>query len=79
MSDLQKRLLIKAGAMEMGECIAWGSDIALMREAADRIAELTVLFRKVLDEYYDVDLAEAEPASLTAAILEARKALEKKP
>ncbi len=38
--DLVKRLTIKAGVMEMGEKIAWGSDTSLMREAADRIEEL---------------------------------------
>lgn len=37
MIDLVKRLDIKAGVMEMGEQIAWGSDTALMREAARRI------------------------------------------
>lgn len=35
MSDLVKRLRIKAGMIEMGEMIAWGSDSELMREAAD--------------------------------------------
>ena len=40
MSKLVNRLRIKAGVMEMGERIAWGSDTALMREAADRIEEL---------------------------------------
>jgi nitric oxide reductase large subunit len=39
--DLVKRLTIKAGVMEMGEKIAWGSDTSLMREAADRIEALT--------------------------------------
>jgi hypothetical protein len=38
--DLVKRLTIKAGVMEMGEKIAWGSDTSLMREAAKRIEEL---------------------------------------
>ena len=44
---LADNLDIKAGVMEMGERIAWGSDTALMRQAADnlrkqhaRIAEL---------------------------------------
>lgn len=37
MSDLAKRLRIKAGMIEMGERIAWGSDSALMREAADAL------------------------------------------
>lgn len=35
MTDLVKRLRIKAGMIELGELIAWGSDSALMREAAD--------------------------------------------
>ena len=46
-AELIERLNIKAGVMENGERIAWGSDTALMREAADaleladkRIAEL---------------------------------------
>lgn len=38
--DIVNRLRIKAGIMEMGERIAWGSDTALMREAADRIEAL---------------------------------------
>lgn len=37
MNDLVKRLRIKAGMIEMGEMIAWGSDSALMREAADAL------------------------------------------
>lgn len=47
MSDLPKHLRIKASVMNMGERIAWGSDTALMEQAADlieqqqaRIAEL---------------------------------------
>lgn len=50
MSDLPKQLRIKAGMINMGERIAWGSDSALMGQAADlieqqqaRIAELEVL------------------------------------
>ena len=41
MTDLVKRLRIKAGMIELGELIAWGSDSALMREAADAL-ELVV-------------------------------------
>jgi Rod binding domain-containing protein len=51
--DLVKRLTIKAGVMEMGEKIDWGSDTSLMREAADRIEELCLLHReyeKILTE-----------------------------
>ena len=39
MSDLPKRLRIKAGVMNMGERIAWGSDTALMEEAAKLIEQ----------------------------------------
>jgi len=42
MDDIVKRLDIKAGVMEMGERIAWGSDTALMREAARCIVALEV-------------------------------------
>ena len=35
--DLSKRLRIKAGMITVGEQIAWGSDAALMNEAADFI------------------------------------------
>lgn len=38
--DLIRRLDIKAGVMEMGEKIAWGSDTALMREAQQCIGVL---------------------------------------
>ena len=40
MKDLVDRLVIKAGVMEMGEKIAWGSDTSLMREAAAEIYHL---------------------------------------
>jgi cob(I)alamin adenosyltransferase len=40
MKTLQEQLRIKAGIMEMGEKIAWGSDTSLMRLAADRIDAL---------------------------------------
>jgi hypothetical protein len=49
MSDLVKRLTIKAGVMEMGEKIAWGSDTSLMREAADRIEELEAKLAKAVE------------------------------
>jgi uncharacterized protein YbgA (DUF1722 family) len=51
MSDLVKRLTIKAGVIEMGEKIAWGSDTALMREAAARIEELQSAFDNLSREY----------------------------
>lgn len=40
-----------------------------------RIAELEAKLDRVLREYYDVDLADAEPQSLTDAILDARATL----
>ena len=55
MSDLAKSLEIKAGVMEMGEQIAWGSDTALMRKAAEairnyraRVAELQAEHEKLV-------------------------------
>ena len=39
-NDIVTRLNIKAGVMEMGEKIAWGSDTSLMREAAHTITKL---------------------------------------
>ena len=39
--NLIKSLEIKAGVMEMGELIAWGSDTALMREAAQYLKRLS--------------------------------------
>ena len=40
MSDLPRQLRIKSGMMNMGERIAWGSDTALMEQAADLIEQL---------------------------------------
>ena len=37
---LSEQLRIKAGVMQMGEKIAWGSDTALMEQAADEIDRL---------------------------------------
>lgn len=39
MSDLPKQLRIKAGMIRVGERIAWGSDSALMEQAADLIEQ----------------------------------------
>ena len=41
MNDLPKRLRIKASMIALGEQIAWGSDTALMEEAADVIEALS--------------------------------------
>jgi hypothetical protein len=55
--DLKKRLIIKAGCIEMCEIIAWGSDSAIMREAAARITKLEVALlaeQRVSANYKDV-------------------------
>ena len=39
MTDLPKKLRIKAGVINMGGRIAWGSETALMEEAADLIEQ----------------------------------------
>lgn len=52
MSDLVKRLRIKAGMIEMGERIAWGSDSALMREAADELEMTAPAVQGELDVEY---------------------------
>ncbi len=41
MTDLPKRLRIKASMIALGERIPWGSDTALMEEAADMIEALS--------------------------------------
>lgn len=40
MQDISNELEIKASMIELGEQIAWGSDSALMREAASKMREL---------------------------------------
>ena len=40
-APLIERLAIKSGVMQMGEPIAWGSDTALMDEAAAELTRLT--------------------------------------
>ena len=39
MNELIERARVKAGVMEMGERIAWGSDTALIRELADALEQ----------------------------------------
>ena len=46
---LQERLRIKAGIMEMGNKIAWGSDTILMHEAADRIDSILNIVQSAHD------------------------------
>ena len=40
LADLIKRLQIKADTISMGERIAWGSDSAIMHEAAEALLEM---------------------------------------
>jgi len=54
--DLVKRLRIKADVIEMGERIQWGSDSAIMREAAD-VLEANPPCPAPLDEEEAVELA----------------------
>ena len=63
--DLVNRLTIKAGVIEMGEKIAWGSDTALMREAAYRIEEL----QASRDMWAQVSISWAERAEQAEANL----------
>lgn len=67
MSDLAKRLRIKAGMIEMGEMIAWGSDSALMREAADALGhvagERKMVGRPQIREVFMRNGARIEPGS----------------
>lgn len=46
MSDLPKRLRIKADMIRMGEKISYGTDSALMDEAADEIERLREILRE---------------------------------
>jgi hypothetical protein len=60
--ELSKRLRIKAGMIEMGERIAWGSDSALMREAAnliDQMAAKPVPCRHIVIDSHVESLIEA--------------------
>lgn len=62
MSKLVNQLRVKAGVMEMGERIAWGSDTALMREAADKIESLEDAIKETIEE--NLDLADGENCTL---------------
>lgn len=63
MSELTKQLRIKAGMINLGERIEWGSETALMETAANRIdhleAELAQL-RAVPDDYLIVPIQPTE-------------------
>lgn len=50
MSDLPKKLRIKAGMIDMGERIAWGSETALMEHAATHIEQLEARVKELESE-----------------------------
>jgi hypothetical protein len=50
MSDLKDRLKSKADMISLGERIAWGSDTALMLEAAECIEQLEASNEKLAAE-----------------------------
>lgn len=70
-ADLIKRLRIKAGVIELGELIAWGSDSALMREAAD------VLERERKRRFDGNEQASREYREDMKSLLEALEAIER--
>ena len=55
MSDIIKRLRFKAGMIQMGERIEWGSDSGLMYEAADMIEQLMA---RDEEQYTPADMAD---------------------
>ena len=73
MSDLPKRLRIKAGVINMGGRIAWGSDTALMEEAAKLIeeqqAEANALKTEVSELKSELNSVSEYKDKLTAAVL----------
>ena len=70
MSELPKKLRIKATMIELGERIAWGSEAALMHEAADKIealeAELLAIMEQSTARVEHILRLEAELAALKA-------------
>lgn len=69
---LVERLTMMAGIIEMGEHIAWGSDTAIMREAATAIEAQAAELAAVHQRYVDANEARFDAE---AALAEARNAL----
>ena len=68
MSNLPKRLRIKAGMIQLGEIIAWGSDAEIMEEAADEIDRLKAVPMKYKRMEHNAKLqAEVDVLALNAA------------
>jgi hypothetical protein len=63
MSKLVNQLRVKAGVMEAGDRIAWGSDTVLMREAADRIEKLERKLEDIASELEHMIIKEIRPFS----------------
>ena len=79
MRTLPDKLRIQAGVMEMGETIAWGSDTALMYQAADEIQKLdaeNAALRELLDQYQGCDYIAKLEQHISDLIAE-KKALRK--
>ena len=74
---LAKQLEIKAGVMEMGERIAWGSDTSLMRQAAallrSQAKEIERLKRSVHIEETERDKVEYERDTLRILLVAAER------
>ena len=70
---LSEQLRIKAGVMQMGEKIAWGSDTALMEQAADEIdrlkAELAQVRKEQESDCHGISLRDYFAAKAMAVVL----------
>lgn len=80
MIDLTKKLRITAGVINMGGRIAWGSDTALMEEAADLIEEQQKRITE-LEQEQDADIElivnrQSKITELTATVERLKKACE---
>ena len=70
---LSEQLRIKAGVMQMGEKIAWGSDTALMEQAATEIdrlkAELAQVRKEQESDCHGISLRDYFAAKAMAVVL----------
>ena len=66
--DLTERLRVKEDMIHLGEKIAWGSDVTLMHEAADRITALQAQNRKLVEalRWYEQQMCEGFCGDLPA-------------
>jgi chromosome segregation ATPase len=79
MTDLPKRLRIKAGMIQLGERIAWGSDAEIMEEAADEIERinesLRVEFSALRQQEVEIHEFREERDTIRKQLSEARELL----